>query len=205
MLIIGIAGGTGSGKTTVVNEIISRLKKGDVAVLSQDAYYRDNSQLPLEERQQINFDHPDSIEFELLIDSIKKLRKGESINQPIYSYLTCTRFSETVLIKPHKVIIVEGILCLQPEKLRKLMDIKIFVDCEADVRLSRVIMRDIIERGRDVIKVLQRYEDTVRPSHLQFIEPTKRYADIIVPEGGNNKVAIDIITQYIEKHLHDNP
>ena len=205
MLIIGIAGGTGSGKTTVVNEIISRLKKGDVAVLSQDAYYRDNSQLPLEQRQQINFDHPDSIEFELLIDSIKKLRKGESIQQPIYSYLTCTRFSETVEVKPHKVIIVEGILCLQPEKLRKLMDIKIFVDCEADVRLSRVIMRDIIERGRDVIKVLQRYEDTVRPSHLQFIEPTKRYADIIVPEGGNNKVAIDIITQYIEKHLHDNP
>ena len=205
MLIIGIAGETGSGKTTVVNEIISRLKKGDVAVLSQDAYYRDNSQLPLDERQQINFDHPDSIEFELLIDSIKKLRKGESIQQPIYSYLTCTRFSETVEVKPHKVIIVEGILCLQPEKLRKLMDIKIFVDCEADVRLSRVIMRDIIERGRDVIKVLQRYEDTVRPSHLQFIEPTKRYADIIVPEGGNNKVAIDIITQYIEKHLHDNP
>ncbi len=205
MLIIGIAGGTGSGKTTVVNEIISRLKKGDVAVLSQDAYYRDNSQLPLEQRQQINFDHPDSIEFELLIDSIKKLRKGESIQQPIYSYLTCTRFSETVEVKPHKVIIVEGILCLQPEELRRLMDIKIFVDCEADVRLSRVIMRDIIERGRDVIKVLQRYEDTVRPSHLQFIEPTKRYADIIVPEGGNNKVAIDIITQYIEKHLHDNP
>jgi len=205
MLIIGIAGGTGSGKTTVVNEIISRLKKGDVAVISQDAYYRDNSQLPIEQRQQINFDHPDSIEFELLIDSIKKLKKGECVQQPIYSYLTCTRFSETVLVKPHKVIIVEGILCLQPEKLRKLMDIKIFVDCEADVRLSRVIMRDIIERGRDVIKVLQRYEDTVRPSHLQFIEPTKRYADIIVPEGGNNKVAIDIITQYIEKHLHDNP
>ena len=205
MLIIGIAGGTGSGKTTVVNEIINRLKKGDVAVLPQDAYYRDNSHLPIEQRQQINFDHPDSIEFELLIESIKKLKKGESIHQPIYSYLTCTRFNETVLVKPHKVIIVEGILCLQPEKLRKLMDIKIFVDCEADVRLSRVIMRDIIERGRDVIKVLHRYEDTVRPSHLQFIEPTKRYADIIVPEGGKNKVAIDIISQYIEKHLHDNP
>jgi len=205
MLIIGIAGGTGSGKTTVVNEIIHRLKKGDVAVLSQDSYYRDNSHLPIEQRQAINFDHPDSIEFELLIDSIKKLKKGESVHQPIYSYLTCTRFDETILVQPHKVIIVEGILCLQPEKLRKLMDIKIFVDCEADVRLSRVIMRDIIERGRDVIKVLQRYEDTVRPSHLQFIEPTKRYADIIVPEGGNNKVAIDIITQYIEKHLHDNP
>ncbi len=205
MLIIGIAGGTGSGKTTVVNEIIGRLKKGDVAVISQDAYYRDNSHLPLEQRQQINFDHPDSIEFELLIESIKKLKMGKSVRQPIYSYLTCTRFSETVLVEPHKVIIVEGILCLQPEKLRKLMDIKIFVDCEADVRLSRVILRDIIERGRDVIKVLQRYEDTVRPSHLQFIEPTKRYADIIVPEGGSNKVAIDIITQYIEKHLNDNP
>lgn len=205
MLIIGIAGGTGSGKTTVVNEIIRRLKKGDVAVLSQDSYYRDNSDLPLEQRQEINFDHPDSIEFELLIDHIKKLKKGESVQQPLYSYLTCTRFNETILVEPHKVIIVEGILCLQPEKLRKLMDIKIFVDCEADLRLSRVIMRDIIERGRDVIKVLQRYEDTVRPSHLQFIEPTKRYADIIVPEGGNNKVAIDIITQYIEKHLHDNP
>lgn len=205
MLIIGIAGGTGSGKTTVVNKIISRLKEGDVAVLSQDAYYHDNSHLPIEQRQEINFDHPDSIEFELLIDSIKKLKKGESVHQPIYSYLTCTRFKETVLVRPHKVIIVEGILCLQPEKLRKLMDIKIFVDCEADVRLSRVIMRDIIERGRDVIKVLQRYEDTVRPSHLQFIEPTKRYADIIVPEGGQNEVAIDIIAQYIEKHLHDNP
>ena len=204
MLIIGIAGGTGSGKTTVVKEIISRLHQGDVVVIPQDAYYRDNSHLPLEQRQQINFDHPDSIEFELLIEDIKKLKMGQSVQQPIYSYLTCTRFTETILVQPHKVIIVEGILCLQPEELRKLMDIKIFVDCEADVRLSRVITRDIIERGRDVIKVLQRYEETVRPSHLQFIEPTKRYADIIVPEGGNNKVAIDIITQYIEKHLHDN-
>ena len=205
MLIIGIAGGTGSGKTTVVNEIISRLDKGDVAVLSQDAYYRDNSHLPLEQRLEINFDHPDSIEFELLIENIKKLKKKEAVHQPIYSYLTCTRFEETILVKPQKVIIVEGILCLQPRELRKLMDIKIFVDCDADLRLSRVIMRDIIERGRDVIKVLQRYEDTVRPSHLQFIEPTKRYADIIVPEGGKNKVAIDIITQYIKKHLNDNP
>jgi uridine kinase len=204
MLIIGIAGGTGSGKTTVVNEIIDRLNKADVAVIPQDAYYRDNSHLPIEQRQEINFDHPDSIEFELLIENIKKLKNGESVHQPIYSYLTCTRFEESVLVKPQKIIIVEGILCLQPEELRKLMDIKIFVDCDADVRLSRVIMRDIIERGRDVIKVLHRYEDTVRPSHLQFIEPTKRYADIIVPEGGKNKVAIDIITQYIKKHLHDN-
>ncbi len=205
MLIIGIAGGTGSGKTTVVNEIIARLNKADVAVIPQDAYYRDNSHLPIDQRQKINFDHPDSIEFELLIDNIKKLKNGESVHQPLYSYLTCTRFDETVVIKPQKVVIIEGILCLQPEELRKLMDIKIFVDCAADVRLSRVIRRDIIERGRDVIKVLQRYEETVRPSHLQFIEPTKRFADIIVPEGGENKVAINIITQYIKKHLHDNP
>ena len=205
MLIIGIAGGTGSGKTTVVKEIINQLKEGDVAVLSQDSFYRDNSHLPIEQRQAINFDHPDSIEFELLIESIKKLKAGQTIQEPIYSYLTCTRFPETIEVKPHKVIIIEGILCLQPKELRDLMDIKIFVDCDADVRLSRVIMRDIIERGRDVLKVLQRYEETVRPSHLQFIEPTKRYADIIVPEGGENRVAIDIISQYIEKHLHENP
>ncbi len=203
MLIIGIAGGTGSGKTTVVNKIIERLAEKDVTILSQDAYYRDNSDLPLEERQKINFDHPDSIEFELLAENIRKLKRGETIQQPIYSYLTCTRAADTTTIVPRKAIIVEGILILWPKELRKLMDIKIFVDCEADVRLSRVIQRDLIERGRDVHQVLHRYEETVRPSHLQFIEPTKRYADIIVPEGGNNRVAIDIITQYIEKHLND--
>jgi uridine kinase len=203
MLIIGIAGGTGSGKTTVVNKIIERLAEKDVTILSQDAYYRDNSDLPLEERQKINFDHPDALEFELLAENIRKLKRGETVEQPIYSYLTCTRATETTTIIPRKAIIVEGILILWPKELRKLMDIKIFVDCEADVRLSRVIHRDMVERGRDVQTVLQRYEDTVRPSHLQFIEPTKRYADIIVPEGGNNKVAINIITQYIEKHLND--
>ena len=203
MLIIGIAGGTGSGKTTVVNKILTRLKEKDITVLSQDAYYRDNSDLPLEERQKINFDHPDALEFELLCENIRKLKKGETVDQPIYSYLTCTRATKTTTIIPRKAIIVEGILCLWPKELRKLMDIKIFVDCEADVRLSRVIQRDIMERGRDVHAVLKRYEETVRPSHLQFIEPTKRYADIIVPEGGSNKVAIDIITQYIEKHLND--
>ncbi len=203
MLIIGIAGGTGSGKTTVVNKIIERLAEKDVTILSQDAYYRDNSDLPLEERQKINFDHPDALEFELLAENIRKLKRGETIQQPIYSYLTCTRAADTTTIVPRKAIIVEGILILWPKELRKLMDIKIFVDCEADLRLSRVIKRDLIERGRDVHQVLHRYEETVRPSHLQFIEPTKRYADIIVPEGGNNRVAIDIITQYIEKHLND--
>jgi uridine kinase len=205
MLIIGIAGGTGSGKTTVVNKIISKLPEGDVTILSQDAYYRDNSHLPIEERQKINFDHPDAIEFELLIEDIKRLKKGENIHQPIYSYITCTRSTETVLIKPLKVTIIEGILCLSPKELRKLMNIRIFVDCEADVRLTRVIRRDIMERGRDIHQILHRYEETVRPSHLNFIEPTKRYADIIVPEGGDNEVAIDIITQYIQKHLYDNP
>jgi uridine kinase len=203
MLIIGIAGGTGSGKTTVVNKILARLKEKEITILSQDAYYRDNSDLPLEERQKINFDHPDALEFELLCENIRKLNRGETVEQPIYSYLTCTRAAETTTIIPRKAIIVEGILCLWPKELRKLMDIKIFVDCEADVRLARVIRRDLEERGRDVQTVLKRYEETVRPSHLQFIEPTKRYADIIVPEGGNNKVAIDIITQYIEKHLYD--
>lgn len=205
MLVIGIAGGTGSGKTTVVRKIIEQLPVGDVAVLAQDAYYRDNAHLPLEERQQINFDHPNSIEFELLTEHIRRLRKNEQVAQPIYSYLTCTRAAETIPVDPHKVVIVEGILCLTQEELRKQMDIKIFVDCEADVRLSRVIQRDIIERGRNVAQVLERYEKTVRPSHQQFIEPTKQFADIIVPQGGNNKVAIDIMTQYIEKHLNDNP
>jgi len=205
MLIIGIAGGTGSGKTTVVNKIIKKLPDCDVTILSQDAYYCDNSHLPLEERQKINFDHPDAVEFELLIGDIKRLKKGESIHQPVYSYLTCTRSAETILINPLRVIIIEGILCLWPKELRKLMDIKIFVDCEADVRLTRVIRRDLIERGRDIHQILHRYEETVRPSHLNFIEPTKRYADIIVPEGGDNEVAIDIITQYIQKHLYDNP
>ena len=204
MLVIGIAGGTGSGKTTVVNKIIRRLAESDVAILSQDAYYRDNAAMPLEERQKINFDHPDSIEFELLVDHIKQLKKGNAVDQPVYSYISCTRSDDTVQIVPTKVVIVEGILCLAHRELRKLMDIKIFVDCEADVRLSRVIQRDIVERGRDVHQVLHRYEETVRPSHLQFIEPTKRYADIIVPQGGNNEVAIDIITQYILKHLNDN-
>jgi len=201
MIVIGIAGGTGSGKTTVVNEIAKNFKDKDIAIIPQDAYYRDSSHLPMEERQKINFDHPDSIEFELLVKHIKKLKKGESIEQPSYSYLTCTRSNETQTIHPKKVIIVEGILCLTQLDLRNLMDIKVFVDCEADLRLSRVIMRDIHERGRDAEKTLQRYEETVRPMHIQFIEPTKHFADIIVPQGGKNLVAIDILSQYIDKQL----
>lgn len=201
MLIIGIAGGTGSGKTTVVRKIMERLPKDEVAILPQDSYYKDNSNIPLEERQRINFDHPDSIEFDLLVEHIKKLKQNESIRQPIYSYITCTRSEQTIEVKPRDVIIVEGILILSNPQLRDLMDLKVFVDAEADDRLIRVIQRDISERGRTVDKVLVRYEDTVKPMHLQFIEPTKRYADLIVPQGGNNHIAIDILTHFIERNL----
>lgn len=201
MLIIGIAGGTGSGKTTVVGRIIESLPQKEVVVIPQDSYYRDSSHLPLEKRQEINFDHPDSIEFELLVDHIKKLKAGCEVEQPIYSYLTCTRAKEFINILPRHVIIIEGILVFTCPELRELMDLKVFVDADADDRLSRVIARDIIERGRSVDKVLERYDKTVKPMHLQFIEPTKRYADIIVPQGGNNSVAISILTSYIEKTL----
>jgi uridine kinase len=197
MLVIGIAGGTGSGKTTVVNRIVDFFTEGEVAVMTQDAYYYDNSQLPLEERRKKNFDHPDSIEFPLMTEHVRMLKEGRAIKQPTYSFITCTRLEETVTIEPRHVLIVEGILCLADENLRNLMDVKVYVDCASDVRLSRVIRRDIMERGRDVQTVLDRYERTVRPSHLQFIEPTKNYADIIVPQGGMNEKAIEILTHYI--------
>jgi uridine kinase len=201
MLVIGIAGGTGSGKTTVVNKIVEFFTEGEVAVMTQDAYYYDNSHLPLEERRRKNFDHPDSVEFSLMVKHILQLREGKSILQPTYSFITCSRLEETVVIEPRHVLIVEGILCLADENLRKLMDVKVYVDCASDVRLSRVIRRDIMERGRNVETVLDRYEKTVRPSHLQFIEPTKNFADIIVPQGGMNEKAIEILTHYIRQML----
>ncbi len=201
MIIIGIAGGTGSGKTTVVRKIIEQLPQNEVAVISQDSYYRDNSHLPMEERKEINFDHPDSIEFSLLTKHLAELKTGQSIEEPTYSYLTCTRQKATRTISPKSVLIVEGILVLSNASLRKMLDIKAYVDCDSDVRLSRVIQRDIIERGRNVQEVLARYEETVRPSHLQFIEPTKRFADIIIPQGGSNTVAINIFTNFIKQNL----
>ncbi|WP_163707839.1 uridine kinase [Mangrovibacterium lignilyticum] len=201
MIIIGIAGGTGSGKTTVVNKIASQFSSDEVAILSQDSYYKDNRHLTLDERRLLNFDHPESIEFSLLNKHLELLKNGQSIEEPEYSYLTCTRSERTKTIFPKPVVIVEGILVLCNSSLRKLMDIKVFVDCDSDLRLSRVIRRDIIERGRDVQETLQRYEDTVRPSHLQFIEPTKRFADIIIPEGGDNEVAIRILTNFIKQIL----
>ncbi|OFX22238.1 MAG: uridine kinase [Bacteroidetes bacterium GWA2_31_9] len=201
MLIVGIAGGTGSGKTTVVKKIVNNLPNESIVLLPQDSYYKDNGNLPIEERLEINFDHPNAVEFELLIEHIKQLKKGQNIQQPIYSYLSCTRASETIPIIPKEVIIVEGILVLTNEELRNLFDIKVFVHADADDRLNRVIQRDIIERGRSVHKVLERYEKTVKPMHLQFIEPSMRYADIIVPQGGNNLVAIDILTHFIINKL----
>ncbi|PIP54579.1 MAG: uridine kinase [Bacteroidetes bacterium CG23_combo_of_CG06-09_8_20_14_all_32_9] len=201
MLIIGIAGGTGSGKTTVVKKIIERCPKDEVVVLPQDSYYRDNSNIPIEERLKINFDHPNAVEFDLLIEHLKHLKKGETVNIPIYSYLTCTRSTETIPVQSKKVVIVEGILIFTNPELRNIFDIKVFVDADADDRLIRVIKRDIIERGRSIDKVLERYIKTVKPSHIQFIEPTKTFADLIVPQGGDNLVAIDILTHYIEKKL----
>jgi uridine kinase len=201
MLIVGIAGGTGSGKTTVVKKVMEVFPNDEVIVIPQDSYYRDNSNIPIEERQKINFDHPDSVEFELLIDQLKQLKKGKQVEMPIYSYLTCLRAKETITIKPKRVVLVEGILILTDVRLRNILDIKVFVDADADDRLGRVIQRDIIERGRSLKTVLERYHDTVKPSHLQFIEPSKRYADIIIPGGGENKIGIEMLISIIEKHL----
>jgi uridine kinase len=201
MLIVGIAGGTGSGKTTVVRKIMEVFPNDEVIVIPQDSYYKDNIEISLEERQKINFDHPDSVEFSLLIDHLKQLKKGKSVEMPVYSYLTCLRAKETIPLKPSRVVLVEGILILTDIGLRNILDIKVFVDADADDRLGRVILRDIIERGRSVLKVLERYHDTVKPSHLQFIEPSKRYADIIIPRGGENEVGIKVLISIIEKHL----
>ena len=201
MLIIGIAGGSGSGKTTVVKTITDRLKDR-VVVIPQDSYYKDSSHLTPEQKAVQNFDHPESVDFDLLIEQLNELKEGRSVEQPVYSYVTCSRSKdETVKVNPAHIIIVEGILIFTNEQLRNLMDIKIFVDADADDRLARVIQRDIVERGKTVEQVLARYDHTVKPMHLQFIEPSKRYANIIIPQGGHNDVAIDILTATIEKVL----
>lgn len=203
MLIIGIAGGSGSGKTTVVNKIIKSLPKNSVAVISQDAYYRDSGHLSPEDRKKINFDHPSSIEFSLLVDHIDQLAEGNTIGMPIYSYLTCTRAKETTPVEPKKIVIVEGILILTNPRLRKRLGIKVYVDADSDDRLMRIIWRDIEERGRSFKEVLDHYQASVRPMHLLFIEPNKRYADIIIPQGGKNQIAIDILTSSIKEKLRE--
>lgn len=201
MLIIGITGGSGCGKTTVVREIIKRLPKNSVAVMPQDAYYWDNGHLTPEEKLNINFDHPNSIEWTLLVEHLDALRRGETIQMPVYSYISCARLPETIEIKPRKVIILEGILLFTDPDLFKRLDIKVFVDAESDDRLTRIIRRDTVERGRDYTQVLDHYYRWVKPMHLQFIEPTKRYADIIVPQGGENTVAIDVLSSRVKMKL----
>ena len=197
MYIIGIAGGTGSGKTTVVKEIVNSLPAESVVVIPQDSYYKDSSHVPVEERQFINFDHPDAFDWELLIEQITQLRQGKAIEQPTYSYITCTRQPETIHIEPKDVIIVEGIMSLVNPELRELMDLKIFVDADADDRLIRLVRRDVVERGRTAEAVISRYERVVKAMHEQFIEPTKKYADIIIPQGGHNKKAIKALQMSI--------
>ena len=201
MLVIGIAGGTGSGKTTVVNKIINSFPAGEVAVMPQDSYYKDLSYLPLSERNKINFDEPDAIEWQLLVEHLKRLRNGEAIEMPTYSYLTCTRQEETVKVQPHDVVIGEGILVLTNAELREMLDVKVFVDADADDRLIRVIARDCVERGRTPEIVINRYQDVLKPMHCQYIEPCKRFADLIVPQGGSNTVAINLLTDYIDSRL----
>lgn len=199
MTIIGIAGGTGSGKTTVVKKIVEALPPHYVSVVPLDSYYNDTSHMTEEERHAINFDHPDAFDWKLLIKQVNQLRKGEAIEQPTYSYILCNRLSETMHVEPKPVIIIEGIMTLLNKKLRDMMDLKIFVDADSDERLIRNIQRDIVERGRDVKTVVDRYLDVLKPMHEQFIEPTKRYADIIIPQGGENKKGIEMVCKYIER------
>lgn len=199
MTIIGIAGGTGSGKTTVVKKIVEALPPHYVSVVPLDSYYNDTSHMTEEERHAINFDHPDAFDWKLLIKQVNQLRKGEAIEQPTYSYILCNRLSETIHVEPKPVIIIEGIMTLLNKKLRDMMDLKIFVDADSDERLIRNIQRDIVERGRDVKAVVDRYLDVLKPMHEQFIEPTKRYADIIIPQGGENKKGIEMVCKYIER------
>lgn len=201
MLIIGIAGGTGSGKTTVVNQITDELRHEEVDVISQDSYYQDTSHLSFEDRKKINFDHPKSIDFDLLAVHLKELRSGKSIQQPVYSFKEHNRTGETVEIKPRKVVIVEGILILTHPEIRELFDIKIYVHADSDERLIRRLKRDIAERGRDLEEVLWRYQTTLKPMHQQFIEPTKEFADIIIPTNRYNTVAVDIVQTIIKDRL----
>lgn len=204
MLVIGIAGGSGSGKTTVVKAITEKLKNEKVVVIPQDSYYKDSSDLTDEEKRAYNFDHPNAIDWDLLCKQLAELKKGKSVRQPVYSYISCSRSkTETVQVEPGDVIIIEGILIFTCEELRKQLDVKIFVDADDDDRLMRVMARDITERGKDVRWVIERYSRTVKPMYLQFIEPSKRYADIVIPQGGHNKVAVDIITNTIEKSLKE--
>ena len=202
MLVIGIAGGTGSVKSTVVRKIIESLPQDEVAVMPQDSYYKDNRHIPLEERLKMNYDEPASIEWTLLTKQLGELKEGRTVNMPTYDFITCSRMKETVTVNPKEVVVVEGILVLTDKSLRDMMDVKVFVDADADERLIRVIYRDCIERGRTPQMVIDRYIETLKPMHELYIEPSKRYADLIVPQGGHNKVAIKLLTDYIRSLLN---
>ncbi|MFP2994494.1 uridine kinase [Spongiivirga sp. MCCC 1A20706] len=201
MLIIGIGGGTGCGKTTVVKQIINQLPPEEVGVISQDSYYKDTSHMAFDERVKINFDHPRAIDFDLLSEHLKTLKDGKPINQPVYSFVEHNRTKDTLLTHPRKVMIVEGILILTNPELRDMFDIKIFVHADSDERLIRRLKRDIAERGRDIDEVLDRYQTTLKPMHQQFIEPTKEFADIIIPNNKYNTVAVDIVRTIINERL----
>jgi uridine kinase len=200
-ILIGIAGGSGSGKTLVAQTIFNELGSDKVVIVDQDSYYRDLSHLSVEERQKQNFDHPDAIDTDLLIEQLEDLLEGKQIEQPIYDFTTHTRRPETRRIGPHKIVVLEGILILDNARLRELMDIKVYVDTDADIRFIRRLKRDIEERGRTMASVIRQYEESVRPMHMQFVEPSKRYADIIIPEGGYNRVAIDLLKTKIQSLL----
>jgi uridine kinase len=201
-MVIGICGGTGSGKTTVAHKIVAEVGAGNVVFLQQDSYYRNLGDMPLELRRHVNFDHPDALDNDLLINHLETLIAGESIDQPIYDYATHSRTATTRHIEPRPVIIMEGILVFINPELRGMMDMKIFVDTDADIRFIRRLQRDVEERGRSMQSVVEQYQTTVRPMHLQFVEPSKRYADIIIPEGGSNLVGIDLITGKIKAILN---
>ncbi len=198
MTIIGIAGGTGSGKTTVVRKIAEALPPHHVVVVPLDSYYNDTSHMTEEERHAINFDHPDAFDWKLLIKQVNELRNGQAVEQPTYSYIKCNRLKETLHVEPKPVIIIEGIMTLLNKKLRDMMDLKIFVDTDSDERLIRNIQRDVLERGRTVDMVISRYLEVLKPMNEQFIEPTKKYADLIIPQGGENHKGINILCKYIE-------
>jgi uridine kinase len=200
-ILIGITGGTGSGKSTIAREIYNKFTESCIAMIEQDSYYKDQSNLSFEDRTKTNYDHPEAFDTPLLIDHLKLLMKGNSVEKPIYDFEVHTRKNETVRVIPRDIIIVEGILILQEKELRDLLDIKIYVDTDADVRIIRRLIRDINERGRSIDSVINQYLNVVRPMHMQFTEPTKKYADIIIPEGGHNRVAIDIIVGNIKQFL----
>ncbi len=200
MIIIGITGGSGSGKTTVVRNIMNKLSKEDVALLSQDSYYKSNWELTLEERAKINFDHPDAFDFDLFVEHIQKIKNGNAVEEPTYDYVSSSRQQATIRVEPKRIVMIEGIMLFTDERVRNLCDMKVFVDAESDERLLRIIERDILERGRTLEDVVKRY-GVVKSMHIQFIEPTKRFADLIVPQGGMNHVAIDVLVSMIKQKL----